>query len=263
MPPIDPAVLRERVNAIAGKFPDAAEVAAKTRALLDDYADRSYRASPRLSSTVLDNTYRAPAPVVRALAMALRSPMQNQAPAALPVIHAIWQGGSREERRLAAELLGHIILAVPGEALGLIELWLPTVESTETADALAELGLGPLLRASPRQVAHLKRWIGHTRKWARRFTVAALMPLVKEPGWDNIPAALEIIRPVMADADAEVRHITVEVLRGLAAKSPREIAYFLREQATRPNHHSHWVVRSAMLALPTQDQTAITRALRL
>jgi hypothetical protein len=263
MPPIDPLILRDRAASVADPFPEALGVASKVRAVLDDYADRLHRMSPRLTSRAVDNAYRAPPPVARAIVAALREVILAHPLPALSVLHAIWAGGSREERRIAAELLGHIITTIPSEALGLIELWLPTLNSTEAADALADLGLGPLLRADPRYIVHLQRWIGHKRKWARRFSVAALWPLIQLPEWDNLPAALEVIRPVMADPDAEVRHITADVLKGLAAKTPREVACFLREQATRPNHHAHWVVRAAMLALPPADQADITRALRI
>ena len=45
----------------------------------------------------------------------------------------------REERRIAAELLGQVALAAPAETLALLDTWAPQIESGDTADVLAEL----------------------------------------------------------------------------------------------------------------------------
>jgi hypothetical protein len=96
----------------------------------------------------------------------------------------------------------------------------------------------------------------------RRLALAALMPLVKDRTWDNVPGALAVVRLAMADPDGDVRRATVAVLEGLAPKSPTEIGQFLREQAARTNTYTGAIVRAAMLALSPEEQTAILRVLR-
>ena len=263
MPPIDPAHLRTRTDALAAQFEDTAGLAAGLRRLLDDYADRTHRPSPRVITSSVDNAYKAPGPVVRAIVTALRPPARANPAAALAAAERIWAGRSREERRIAAELVGVVALQHPAEALAQIEAWMPQIETGETADALAEHALGPLILADPpRYLEAALRWVTHPIKWVRRFGLAALMPLVHDKDWDNVPAALAVIRHAMTDADGEVRRAAAAALAGLAPKSPAEISRFLREQAVRPNSNTSWIVRNAMVGLGAAEQAEIIRLLR-
>jgi hypothetical protein len=81
------------------------------------------------------------------------------------------------------------------------------------------------MRAEPgRYLEHARRWVTHTGRWVRRFGLSALMPLVKDRQWDNVPGALAVVRAVMTDGDAEVRKAAATVLTGLGPKSPAEVA---------------------------------------
>lgn len=263
MPPIDPAVLRARAAALAGQLADPAAAATSVRRLLEYYADRTHRPSPRVAGSAVANEYKTPAPVVRAVVSALRGPAQGDPPAGLALAASLWLDGSREARRIAAELLGLVVLALPAEALALIERWAPQVESAETADALAELGLGPLMRAEPaRCLEHARRWVTHPARWVRRFGLATLMPLVKDRQWDNVPGALAVLRLAMTDTDAEVRKAAAAVLTGLGPKSPTEVTLFLREQAVRSNNNTHWIIRNALGGIDPADQAEIIRLMR-
>ncbi len=263
MPPIDLKRLHARTAALAEHFDDPAATATAVRRLLDDYADRSHRPSPHVASRSLGYSFKVSLPVLRAAMAALLGPAQANPAAALATADRLWLAGSREERRLAAELLGEVALQRPEQALALIEGWILRIESPETADALADYGLAPLMKADPaRYLAEARRWANLPHKWTRRFALAALMPLIKDRQWDNVPSALAVVRLVMADPDGDVRREAVVVLEGLAPKSPSEIGQFLREHATRTNSHTGAIVRAAMAALDPAEQTAIFRVLR-
>ena len=110
--------------------------------------------------------------------------------------------------------------------------------------------------------ANAQRWIGHPNRWARRFAVALLWPLVKDKHWDNVPAALRVLGPAMKETDAEVRRAVSGVLAHLAPKSPAEISRFLLEQARYSNANTQWIIRNAMTPLGPEEQAAIVRAMR-
>jgi hypothetical protein len=263
MPPIDPAVLRARTAALAGQMGDPAAAAAGVRRLLEYYADLTHRPSPKVVTSAATNEYKVPAPVLRAIVNALRGPAQADPAAGLGLAAALWAGGSREARRIAAELLGQAAPGAPAEALALIETWAPQVEGAETADALAELGLGALMRAEPgRYLEHARRWAAHPGRWVRRLGLSALMPLVKDRQWDNVPGALAVVRQVMTDGDAEVRKAAAAVLTGLGPKSPAEVRLFLREQALRSNNNANWIIRNALGGLDEPTQAEIIRLMR-
>jgi DNA alkylation repair enzyme len=263
MPPIELTRLRARTAALAERFADPAATATAVRQMLDDYADRSHRPSPHVASRSLGYSFKVAPPVLRAIVTALRGPAQASPPAAMDMANQLWKNGSREERRIASELLGTVARQVPAEALALIEAWAPRIEGSETADALADLGLGPLMLADPaRYLAEARRWVTFPQKWVRRFGLAALMPLIHDRQWDNVPSALSVVRLAMADVDGDVRRAAVAVLQGLAAKSPAEIGQFLREQASRTNTNTGSIIRGAMVALDPEEQTSIFKLLR-
>jgi hypothetical protein len=262
MPPVDLPVVRARAAAIAEKFSDPPEALAAIHSLLEDYADRAHRTSRRLAARKPENLLKTPMPVVRAIVAALRQPAREAPQAALALIKGLWIAPSREERRIAAELLGIVAPLIPAEAITLIEQWQPSLAGGEMTDMLANV-LAPLMQADPAAaLQNIQQWVTHPRKWTRRFGLAALMVLAKDRHWDDVPAALDALRQVMRDPEPEVRHIAAEVLRQLISKSPVEVSLFLREQAVYSDHHTHWIVRTAMTKLPPEDQSEIIRVMR-
>jgi hypothetical protein len=263
MPPIDPAALRARTTLLAAQFAEPAAAALTVRRLLDDYADRTHRLSPRMVTSSGGFAFKTAPPVVRAIAVALRTPALADPLAALRLADALWAGGSREERRLAAEVLGAVAPVTVTDALELVEHWALSLESGETADALADLGLGPLFRTNPNRFLEVARhWVASPARWVRRLALAAILPLLKERQWDNVPGALAVVRPAMHDSDAEVRRAAASVLEALGARSPREVARFLREHAVRATASAHWIIRNSLSGLGADDQAEIIKLLR-
>jgi 3-methyladenine DNA glycosylase AlkD len=263
MPPIDLPTLRARAAAIAEKFSDPPALLAAVHSLLEDYADRSHRASPKLTDSSPQNTLKTPMPVVRAVITALRQRVKAQPQAALAVVEGLWAAGTREERRVAAGLLGFAAPLVPAEALASVERSLATIESGETAEALAHYGFAPLLLADPAtHLRNIERWVTQPQKWARCFGLAALSVLAKHKTWDDVPSALDVINSVMGDAEPEVRKAAAVALSDLIPKSTAEVSRFLREQAARPNHNTHLIVRAVMLKLGPDDQAEIIKVMR-
>jgi hypothetical protein len=263
MPPIDLPKVRLRAAALAEPPAEIAAVLAGVRSLLEDHSDFSHRLSQKLGASVPPNTFKTPMPVVRQIITALRKPVQADPVAALDLIKGLWARGSREERRIAAELLGIAAPHVPSEALGLMEAWLREIESGETADALAEHGLGPLLRADPQtHMPHIRRWVEQPYKWTRRFGLAALDTAAKDKKWDDVPEALSILHVVMSEFEPEVRRAVVAVLNDLILKSPVEVNVFLKEEALRTNHNTHLIIRAVLPRLDAEVQAELVKTMR-
>jgi hypothetical protein len=66
----------------------------------------------------------------------------------------------------------------------------------------------------------------------------------------------------MTEADPALRQSVSAALRALAGRNPAEVTRFLREQATRPDHNTHFIVRAVLRALPEEAQAEVIRALR-
>ena len=262
MPPVNMQEVRARATELAHQFADVVAVQRGCRALIGDYATAERRFNPRPQGES-EADFMTPAPVLRTIIQAWRQPALANPTLALQLAQELWNADTRQERRLAAELLG-LVGPQAGEAtLALITSWLPQITSAATADALAEYGLGPLMLSNPPlYLEQVQKWILAPHKWTRRFAVASLLPLAHDRRWDDLPHALEVIRLVMADPELEVRQKVVAILQALIPKSPVEIKRFLCNYAVRANYNTRWIVRAAMSRLPAADQKEIIHLLR-
>lgn len=261
--PIDPVQLRARAKAIAALLGEPAACELAIHRLLDDYADRTRRVSPRLADSMPANSLNVPPPVMRAVIAALRGPAQASPINTHAVARLLWQRRSREERRLAAELLGFAAPYLPDEAVNVIELWLPEIESDVTADAVAEFALHPLLLSDPYAfLQRAGRWMGQHKKWVRRFGVSVITALAKDRRWEDVPAALDLLKPLMVESDPVVRSAVIQALNALIPRNPLVVSRFLHEHALRSNHHTHAILRATLDALPEDDRRDLVRVMR-
>nr|MBP7692861.1 DNA alkylation repair protein [Anaerolineales bacterium] len=258
--PIDPAALRAQAAAAAAAWSDPAACAAAFRRLLEAYADRVHRYSPRLAETAPPHELKTPAPVRRAALAALRGPASAAPHEALALARALWAGGTVEERQLAAEVLGLAAAQAPAEAAAQVEAWLPEIDSGATAEALVKFGLSPMLAADPYAgLERARRWLTHPRRWIRRCGLAVIITLAHERQWDDVPAAVEVLRTVMGERDPGVRSVVSAALRALAPRDPPAVVRFLREHAGRQDHNTQVILRAVLRDLPAEAQTELTR----
>jgi 3-methyladenine DNA glycosylase AlkD len=260
---IDPVALRARTTEIAARLVNPANCAAAIRRLLEDYTDRTHRLSPRLAESQPDGNRRTPPPVMRALLAALRKPALASPQDAVALAKALWAGSTRQERSLATQVLGLVASRLPDEALALMDAWADELDSNEAVDALVNFVISPLLAGRHTQFLQLARgWSRQPRKWVRRLGVAVLSALARDRKWDDVLAALELLRPLMGESDPSVRAAIITALSDLTRRNAPETARFLLEFARRSDHNTHMILRGALRALPEADQARLVQAMR-
>lgn len=260
---IDPTVLRARATEVAARLVNPAACAAAARRLLDDYTDHTHRLSPRLAESRASTEARTPTPVTRALLSALRRPALASPEYAHALAKALWAGGTRQERVLAAEVLGLVATRLPEDALALIEAWTTELDSAEAVEAVVRHALSPLLPGAHTPfLQHARAWSRQRPKWVRRLGVTVLSALAHDPQWDDVLTAFDVLRPLMGESDPNVRAAIITALNDLARRNPLETARFLLEFARRSDHNTHMILRGALPALPAEDQVRLMQALR-
>jgi 3-methyladenine DNA glycosylase AlkD len=260
---IDPVVLRARATEVAARLVNPAACAGAVRRLLEDYTDHTHRLSPHLAERRLGANVRTPAPVTRALLSALRRPALASPAYAHALAKALWADGTRQERLLAAEVLGLVAARLPEDALALVEAWTLELDSAETVDAIVKHALSPLLPGAYTQFLQRARgWSRQPQKWVRRLGVAVLGALAQDRNWDDVLSALDLLRPLMGESDPNVRAAVIAVLKELAGRNSLEAARFLLEFARRADHNTHMILRGTLRALPEAEQARLVQALR-
>lgn len=261
--PIDVSALRARAAAIAAKLVDPGTCAAEIRKLFRDLADHSRRVNQRAVGGRLDEVLRTPVPVIHEMAVALRVPVQRDPQSAAALARALWAAGSREERKLAADVLGFLAVGAPEEALAELEVLLPKSEGAPIVDALVLGAFKPLLLREPGQaLAVARRWALQRNKWLRRAAALSVYALAQEARWDDLPGMFEVLRVLASESDPSVRPAVVDALRTLTAARSLDARPFLHEQALRNDHNSRFLVRSVMKLLPEDWQNDLVRDLR-
>ena len=261
--PIDVPALRARTSKIATKLFDPVGCAAEIRKLFRDLADHSRRVNQRPVGGRLDEQLRTPTPVIHEMAVALRVPVQQDPVSGAALSRALWSAGSREERRLASDILGFLAVGAPEDALKQLEELLPRCDSAEIVDALVLGAFKPLLMREPGQaLAVARRWTLQRNKWLRRAAALSVYTLAQESRWDDLPGMFEVLRKLASESDPTVRPAVVDALRTLTAARPLDARPFLHEQAARSDHNSRFLVRTVMKLLPEDWQNDLVRDLR-
>jgi len=261
--PIDVSALRTRASAVAARLDEPQACAVEIRRLFRDLADHSRRLNQRPVGGRLDEQLRTPAPVIHEMAVALRVPVQQNPASAVALANALWSAGSREERRLASDILGFLATGSPDEALQQLETLLPRCDGAEIVDSLVLGAFKPLLLRDPGQaLAVARRWALQRNKWLRRAAALSVYTLAQEARWDDLPGMFEILRKLATDSDPTVRPAVVDALRTMTAARPLDARPFLHEQASRSDHNSRFLVRAVMKLLPEDWQSDLVRDLR-
>jgi hypothetical protein len=88
--------------------------------------------------------------------------------------------------------------------------------------------------------------------------------LLETPGAANLPTLYQQITPLMRSAPASLRPDLLDILHRLAELSPRETAYFLRQNLAiqQDNPGTAWLARNSLEYFPDDIQAGLRAALR-
>jgi hypothetical protein len=263
MPAIDIARLKIQAVVLVEKFDQPAVFLKGLHEILDLYADRTMRVGVVASPVSVLPAYRAPQAVLRQIEMEL-APLAGAFPEqAMSLTDALWKDGFLETRLLAATLLGRIHPETP-LLLERITAWVSRTRDRRLRTALLSVGLARLRRESP--AAFLKLIAGwfdpdSTKMWSNG--IHALLPLIEDGSYDNLPPVYDAVRLVIESAPAVLQNDIVALVRALYAASPVETTYFLRQTiAASDAPQAPLTYRRILPALPAELQPVIMELIR-
>jgi hypothetical protein len=264
MPAIQPARLRQQAAALAEHFNDPTAYVRSLHYLMDFYADRARRAGHSTQPGPLITAYNVRPPVLRTLLQELL-PFALQDPAAgLALCDALWTEPYLEFRLLAAMLLGHLPLDPPEAITGRLQSWITTNLEFQQVDALLTSGVERLHRENPKALIRLiQTWLESTKSFYQQLGLRALLPLIQNPDFENVPVFFRLIQPLVTSVPTGLRPDILDVLAALAQRSPNETAYFLRQMLTLSDTPgTPWLVRQSLDAFPPDLQKSLRNAAR-
>ncbi len=263
MPAIQLARLRQQAAQVAALFNQPTTLVSRLSDVFEFYADRTHRPGKSSSPAPVMRAYRVPEPVLKTVLAELAMRAQKEPALALEVADALWAQAVLESRLLAAGLLGEIPFTEPSGILERLQAWALQMEDDRVIESLAGPSLNALrLHAPERFFALVETWLSSEKPAEQKAGVSALLALLRDTPYDNLPALFRLAGPRMHDSRSELRPYLLELLEAFAARSPRETAYFLRELVATKNPTPAWLARRGLDAFPPELQTGLRAALR-
>jgi hypothetical protein len=144
--------------------------------------------------------------------------------------NALWKAGSLEARLLAARLLGCIAPAQAVPALTHLPDWLAQSPDKQVRTALLTDAFSRLRRENLETFFTLvEGWLKSPRNSLQVWGLQALIPMLTDPNFENLPAVFRILKPAIRSA-GPVTQLELQVcLATLGQVSLTETLAFLRE----------------------------------
>jgi len=199
---------------------------------LDFYADRTIRSGAVISPIIVLPSYRVPAAVLRHLEVELRTQAQNRPDETLALADKLWTDQYFESHMLAASLLAQVNPNAD-RFLDRLTDWVTETREPNIKKALVGTSLGRMRNETPdRFLKLMERWANPSRKKMWGNAIHALLPLLKDKNFHNLPAVYKLVRPMIETAPVELQNDLSVLINALYDTSPIETAYFLRQTIT-------------------------------
>jgi hypothetical protein len=263
MPAIDLARLRKQANRLADFFFLPDEFMKHLRTILDSYINYTLRTKENVAPGSNLKTYRTPLAVLTHIENELSAVAEANPHFALELADVLWDEGALETRLLAAYLLGRI----PPQEERLIPrlaAWTQQVRDPNVRAALLSTSLTRMRRETPDQFLTLIREYLHparTRSWSNGLQ--ALLPMIADTSYTNLPPILDIVEPVIEEAPAIIQNDLADLIVALYRASANETTFMLKHVlAGSENPMTTTTLRRILPTLPPPLQNELRELLR-
>jgi hypothetical protein len=199
------------------------------REMLDFYVNYSLRKKESIAPGSNLPTYRTPFVVMRQIENAIGTIAAENPHDSLELADLLWDEGYIETRLLAAFLLGRI---PPQEEhlLARLTAWTQQVRDPSVRGALLTTSLKRMREETPDDfLIVINEWLHPARQrfWANG--IQALLPMITDPNFENLPPIYELVRPIIEAAPGVLQNDLANLINALYQASPSETEYYLRE----------------------------------
>jgi hypothetical protein len=229
MPAIDLARLRKQANRLADFFFVPEDFLKYLREMLEFYVNYSLRKKENIAPRSNLPTFRTPAVVMRQIENVIAPVARENSHYALELADLLWDEGYIETSLLAAYLLGCL---PPQEErlLARLTAWTQQVRDPNVCNALLTTSLARMRTEMPDAfLVLISEWLHPARQRLWPNALQALLPLITDPEYENLPPVYELARPVIESAPGMLQNDLADLINALYEASPAETEYYLRE----------------------------------
>lgn len=263
MPAAELPRLHAQINELIARFDDPVRLRNGLRDLLDLYSNRAYRPGQAVRPQPLLPSYRVPPLIMRQLELEFSKACQEQPEQALLVVDQLWHDPYLEPHLLAAYLIGTIPASQESGIMSLLRAWAQPTENFRILETLFQLGTVTLRRTRPEPLLALfEEWLTGVKTDQRALGIRALIPLIQDPQFENIPPIFRMLSPLIQTAPSNLHVDLQSAIEALAKRTPTETVFFLRQTlslAASPN--TARLIRRCLPSFDAAQQASLRKAL--
>jgi len=228
MPAVQLAQLRIQIYEMIGGFSKPEDFIENLKQIFEFYGDRVYKPGKVLQPAKLVPAYHAPAIVLQQLEQQLSSTIQENPDAALILADMLWKDKYLEPRLLAIAVLSQIPLDNLEPVMHRFFAWCQPEEETKILNLVLTKSSTRMRREKPEQwLEMISVWINNPNHRIQAIGLKAILPLINEREFENLPAVFLMITSLISDTPAQLHVEIGNVIDRLYKRSPNETIHFL------------------------------------
>ena len=223
--------------------------------LLEEYSNEEYQEHKKSGSTGDEKFYGVSVPILRKISEKILEYCQSDGGDKEYLLRTLWRKNSREERRIAAEIVSCLWEKDEELPLKMVVEFIPDLSGWEVCDALATIGLKPYTLEHPDVVLRLvNSWIKSPNQWIRRFGIISLIPLAQNRKTEDLDFFLVILKKVMKDEEDSVQKAVSWLLREITYKDPHRVGKFLEVFARECEPSTRKIIKEGSKKIDPKDR---------
>ena len=231
--------------------------------MLEFYVNHTLRTVENVAPGSNLKTYRTPPAVITQIENEVRSVAEANPEFALELADKLWEDGALETRLLAAFLLGRIP-PLEERLLPRLTAWSQQVRDPSVRSALLSSSLTRMRKETPAEFLSLVREYLHPARmnsWSNG--IQALLPMIADSSYDNLPPILDIVEPIIEKAPAALQNELTDLIIALYRASASETIFMLKHVLSTTNNPMTAVtLRRIVTSFPPALQREIYDLLR-
>ena len=232
--------------------------------LLETYADRTHRPGQSGEPPSLVKTFYVPKPVLRQLMVELQPFSELKPVQAISIVDALWAEFNFEFCYLAASMLGLITPDHADIILNKVDSWLAGHLENRLITIVLDQALNRIRKERPDALlSQIEIWLASSDIYYHQIGLRSLIPLISSTSFENLPIFYTMLAPFTRIAPQKIRPDISSALRSLAIRSPKETAFFLRQNLeVAENPDTALITRQVIHNFPPEIQASLRAALR-
>lgn len=243
--------LKTKIASLGENFNQPQEFLHQLRDLLESHANLVYRPGQSVQPSKKLRVLHIPPLVLDQIENDLRPFCRKNPEAVLKLVDNMWESTSLEEHILSAGFIGYVPLDYSAEVVRRIKLWSQPGCDETVLEAILHNSCQELRREDPDLwVEIIHEWLGSNTSLYQKLGLKALLPLVNDEAYKNLPLLFRLIDPVIRSAPPNLQNELQSVLVALSRRTPDEIGYFLQRIILTEAEFSPIVARLIRRVIP-------------